>query len=418
MTPHTTAAADAAAQRTSAFALIAAALMCDGLDTQILSVTLPSIMREWQLPKEAFAAALTAGLLGAAIGTATGGMLGDRFGRKRMLVLSVALFGMFTALVTISSGLNSLTALRFAAGLGLGAAMPNAAASLVELANPRRAAMVVTAGVACVPLGGLLGGLGAGALLQTLGWRTLFEIGGGFAIVIAVLMAVALPETLHLKPRDATGESMSSEPLRASHLLGDAHRRNTLAFMCASITAMFGFYTLLSWTPATLASAGYDLAFTSYAMAAINVGGVSIALLSAWCISRFGSLRLVLVMTTIGAAAAFGAAFNTAYPQLGAFLLIALLILQGGCVGGICIVMYPIVAHAYPIQLRASGLGWTVAIGRCGAVISPIIGAMVMMRHGAPSLYLMIGMSMLACFAAMASARTHIPPRVKVAVSA
>src|SRR5260370_23624969 len=106
----------------------ATTIVFDGLDNQLLGAALPALMREWALPRPAFVPAQTAGMIGMMIGGAIGGILGDRLGRRVALLGSVVAFGALTILVPLAGGVGALTLLRFIAGLGLGGAMPNAAA--------------------------------------------------------------------------------------------------------------------------------------------------------------------------------------------------------------------------------------------------------------------------------------------------
>src|SRR5206468_11843561 len=103
-------------------------IILDGLDNQLLGAALPALMREWRLPRPAFVPVQTSGMIGMMVGGAIGGVMGDRFGRRIALLGSVVSFGVLTSLVAFAGGVAMLTALRFFAGLGLGGAVPNAAA--------------------------------------------------------------------------------------------------------------------------------------------------------------------------------------------------------------------------------------------------------------------------------------------------
>src|SRR6266851_17517 len=103
-------------------------IILDGLDNQLLNAAVPALMREWSLPRPAFVPVQTSGMVGMMVGGAIGGLIGDRFGRRVALLGSVVSFGALTILVSFAGGVTMLTVLRFFAGLGLGGAMPNAAA--------------------------------------------------------------------------------------------------------------------------------------------------------------------------------------------------------------------------------------------------------------------------------------------------
>src|SRR5258705_6132340 len=113
-------------------------IIFDGLDNQLLGAAIPAMMREWALPRAAFASVLAAALFGMVIGGFVGGYIGDRVGRRVALLGSVVSFGALTVLVSFAGDVTTLTALRFFAGLGLGGAMPNAAALASEYVPVRR----------------------------------------------------------------------------------------------------------------------------------------------------------------------------------------------------------------------------------------------------------------------------------------
>src|SRR2546423_10464857 len=147
-------------------AATALTIILDGLDNQLLAAAVPAMMREWHLQRSAFAFVLSSGLFGMMIGGAIGGYIGDRVGRRVALLGSVVSFGALTLLVSFAGGVTTLTALRFFAGLGLGGAMPNAAALSSEYGPLSYRPFVVTLTIVCFPLGGHRGGSAGVQLLQ------------------------------------------------------------------------------------------------------------------------------------------------------------------------------------------------------------------------------------------------------------
>src|SRR5204862_1023112 len=124
-----------------------------------------------------------------------GGFIGDRVGRRAALLGSVVSFGALTVLVSFAGSVGTLRALRFLAGLGLGGAMPNAAALASEYVPKRRRAFAVTLTIVCIPLGGSLAAWLSARVLPVYGWRTLFMLGGIIPIVLAILLFKILPES-------------------------------------------------------------------------------------------------------------------------------------------------------------------------------------------------------------------------------
>src|SRR5439155_19314675 len=159
-------------------AATALTIVLDGLDNQLLAAAVPSLMNEWSLQRPAFASVLAAGMVGMMIGGAIGGYIGDRVGRRVALLGSVTTFGALTLFISLAGNVTTVTALRFLAGLGLGGAMPNAAALSSEYVPLRQRAFAVTLTIVCIPLGGTLAGMTAAQILPRYGWRALFLVGG------------------------------------------------------------------------------------------------------------------------------------------------------------------------------------------------------------------------------------------------
>src|SRR6185295_19555 len=149
----------------------------------------------WTVPRAAFATAFASGLLGMMIGGALAGVVGDRVGRRTALIASVLVFGALTAATAAVDDLRSLAGLRFFTGLGLGGALPNAAALASEYVPRRHRPFAVTLTIVSIPLGGTIAALLAGQMLPVYGWRALFLVGGTLPLVLAAVLLKVLPES-------------------------------------------------------------------------------------------------------------------------------------------------------------------------------------------------------------------------------
>src|SRR5690242_12444932 len=129
-------------------------------------------------------------------------MLGDRVGRRTALVGSVLAFALPTLAIAAVPGVTMLGLFRFLAGLGLGGAMPNAAALASEYVPLRRRPFAVTLTIVCIPLGGTLAGFFGASILPAYGWRALFLVGGIVPLVLSAILWKVLPESPRYLARD------------------------------------------------------------------------------------------------------------------------------------------------------------------------------------------------------------------------
>lgn len=151
--------------------------LMEGLDLQAAGIAAGGIAQAFALDKMQMGWIFSAGILGLLPGALVGGMLADRYGRKRILIGSVALFGLFSLATAIAWDFPSLVFARLMTGVGLGAALPNLIALTSEAAGPRFRGTAVSLMYCGVPIGAALAAtLGfAGA---NLAWQTVFWVGG------------------------------------------------------------------------------------------------------------------------------------------------------------------------------------------------------------------------------------------------
>ena len=407
-------------------------IILDGLDNQLLNAAVPALMREWSLPRPAFVPVQTSGMIGMMVGGAIGGLIGDRFGRRVALLGSVVSFGFLTILVSFAGGVATLTVLRFFAGLGLGGAMPNAAALSSEYVPRRQRPFAVTLTIVCIPLGGSLAGFFGGQILPRFGWRGLFLVGGILPLVMATILLKVLPEsprylarlperwpqlrTLlrrlgHQVPDDAEFVDATEKAVArvsARELLIPEYRRDTLALCGSFFFCLLSVYVGVTWVPSLLVGAGFDVGTASYGLTAFNLGGVVGAILGAAVIMRLGSRLTMLVMAAGAVAGAIALAFMPIGTQ-SAGAVLAMLAWTGGLINAVQTTMYALAAHVYPTAVRATGVGTAVAFGRIGGVLSPSVGSWALESGGSSRYFGLIAATMVMAFVALSAIRRHIP---------
>lgn len=182
-------------RRKSVMLMVALAVVFDGFDTALLGLAVPMISAELQIDLGAFAFIFAMGLAGMSIGTVAGGILGDRIGRRRMVIASVLMFSIPTIAIAWSTGIETFALLRLLAGFGLGSLLPNGGALVAEFTPARWRSMAVMLTMMCIAVGSVIAGILSSGLLDLMGWRGLFVIGGMVPVGYALLLLYALPES-------------------------------------------------------------------------------------------------------------------------------------------------------------------------------------------------------------------------------
>jgi AAHS family 4-hydroxybenzoate transporter-like MFS transporter len=408
----------------------ALAIILDGMDTQLLGNAVPALLREWALGRGAFSTALALGPLGMMLGGVFGGMLGDRIGRRTALLSSVIAFAALTFAVATVNSVFLLGVFRFLCGLGLGGAMPNAAALASEYVPRRQRAFAVTLTIVCFPLGGTLAALLSARVLPLYGWRTLFVVGGLLPIALAGVLFPLLPESPkylatrpnrwaelirmlrrlgHDVPGDATfveaGTVKSAASIRS--LFVPAFRLDTLGLCGAFFFGLMANNIGILYIPVMLTAAGFTQAVASNALAAWNFGGVAGAILGALVIQRLGSRITQLTLSGMAVASALVMAAMPPDPQ-DTFQLIVMFVVLGGTLNAVLTTMYALAANVYPTEIRGTGIGTAVAMGRLGMVIASYVGNFALDSGGPPAYFSTFAVAMIIVFGSLAIVRRHI----------
>jgi AAHS family 4-hydroxybenzoate transporter-like MFS transporter len=382
--------------------LTALTIIFDGFDNQLLGLALPSIMQDWGLARSAFAPVVSLSYVGMMIGGAAAGRAGDRLGRRTALLASVLIFAVITAAISLSGGPTSLAVLRFIAGVGLGGAIPNAAALAAEYVPVERRPLAVTITIVCVPLGGTLAGLFAVPALTAVGWRGAFAIGGIVPALTALMLFRVLPESPHYV-RDAAA------PMNT--LIGREYRRDTIALWAAFLSCLLAVYLCFSWLPTLLSSAGLGSPVASTGLTLFNLGGVAGALLGGALIARFGSKRTMLTMAAGAVLGTMAMSRMTIGGAESVLPLLAMLTIAGGFINAVQTTMYALAAQVYPTMLRATGVGAASAVGRSGAILSGYAGPWALDRGGSASFFALMAVTLSVTLASLAIVRRHVPGR-------
>jgi AAHS family 4-hydroxybenzoate transporter-like MFS transporter len=415
-------------------ALICFTIICDGFANLAFGLAIPAMSHTLGVEPRAFSTVFAVGFAGLTVGTITAGPLGDRFGRKPILLLSLFIFAILTVALAFQNSVGSLTALRFLAGLGLGGALPNATALIAESAPGRHRGLVVTVTALCVPVGGMVGAIAASAILPHLGWRNLFIIAGAIPLVASPVLYIMLPESPKFLAGDprrrprllgvldklkipypgqavfTRDEAIPEKKLSFRLLFAPEYLRDTVALWLAFFFALALGYFLVSWIPTILAGAGFGLRIASLGLLAFNGGGLIGAIGAALLMERLGS-RVLMLFSIAGIIIAVAAGLASSLASLGPVVVMVVLFGLGVASTAVTSPLFAIASYTYPTAFRSVGIAMALAFGRVGAIASAYVGGAV--SHGDASglaSFHVAAVLLLGSTLCLWLLRRHIPP--------
>ncbi len=361
--------------------LCALVAFLDGFDTQAIGPAGKAIAASLALPLSALGPVFSASQIGFLIGALGFSALGDRFGRKRLLIATTLIFAVCSLGTALSHSYGALFAFRLLAGLGLGGASPNFVSLAGEYAPPSQRARLITTLWAAVPLGGMAASFASSATLPLLGWRALFYVGAAAPMILALGLIAGLPES-----REAT-IARGPRPAPVTELFSRGRALATAWLWLASFMTWTMLVVSAFWTPPLLQHAGWSAANAATVLALNNGGGVVGTVLLGAALTRMRP-HWALIGALIGASVFIGAmGFTT-----GSFPLLALAAtLAGFCASAAGGALLAVSSSLYPADARATGVGWALGFGRIGAIVGPTaIGLLVALQWPTWRLYLVI----------------------------
>ena len=184
------------------------------------------------------------------------------------------------------------------------------------------------------------------------------------------------------------------------------YRRDTLGLFGSFFFCLLVNYVGILLLVATLTGAGFTQPAASNALGWWNIGGVAGAIVGALIIQRFGSRLTMLGLSAVAIASAFIVAAMPIDPQSMSLLL--MLILLGGTLNAVQTTMYALAANVYPTEIRGTGIGTAVAVGRIGNVLASYTGNFALDIGGPPAYFSSFGIGMVIVFMSLAVIRRHI----------
>jgi AAHS family 4-hydroxybenzoate transporter-like MFS transporter len=372
-------------------ALVLLALVIDGVDIQLLALTAPLILADWNVDRASFGPAMAAALVGMSFGASLGGYLGDRFGRKIVLVAATLVFGASTMAAAFSESTSGMALLRLVSGLGFGAAAPNGIALASEWLPEHARARAVSILSIGTPLGGMVGAGALIFLLPALGWQGSFGVCGAITLLVGIVMMLALPESpgfLSAKQRQlATGNLEQAHAHLPARIFTRANLRLNVGVWLCFFGISFVAYAFAAWLPVILTTAGFTLAQALRASFVFNLSAVTAAVVTGFIVNRVGS-RAVSAGGSIGALGAIaliGVALGLSDGAASFEVQAAVFVASGGAgafTGAALATIYTLLVSAYPVAIRAAGIGMGLMMGRFGAITSTGSGGALLSVQG------------------------------------
>lgn len=370
-------------------------MLFDGYDLVIYGSVLPQLMVEWKLP------AMTAGIIGSSalfgmmIGALSLGSSSDRFGRRRVILTCLVVFGVAAFGNGFCENSTQFVICRFLTGVGLGGMVPNIVALVTEMSPKTKRNIMVTVMLSFFSVGGVIAAVMGKVITPTFGWRANFLIAGLPLLALPILYRW-LPESIafllanrrfveanrilrKLTPRyqgtaDSLASTLSTTSVKSTQsrtvqIFKDGRAADTLLIWIAFGMCMLMVYGLNTWLPKLMTANGYSLGSSLTFLITLNAGAILGGLASGWLADKWGG-KVTLILFFAVAAVSIGL---LGYKQ-NAFILNVLLMLAGATTIGTLCIVHAFAAQFYPAGVRSTGVGWAAAAGRFGAVAGPALG--------------------------------------------
>lgn len=368
----------------------------DGFDVLAISFASPGIATDWGINRAALGVVLAMELVGMAIGSVALGGVADKFGRKPtiqtcLLLMTVGMFGS-----ALASNITILLVCRFVTGIGIGGMLASTNAMVSEFANAKYRHLCVILMATGFPVGAVVGGAIASQLLTIYSWHSVFLFGAIVSCAFMVIVAFLLPESVmylvNKGDRTALGKinsilaEMKIAPLSQlpkptvlaskfsyANLFTPKLRKFTLLLVVAYFAQIMTFYFILKWIPKIVVDMGFAPSQAGQVLVWANVGGTAGAILLGLFTSKIDLRKLLIPVLIMGFVMV--SVFGIGYESLSALAIISAatgFFTNSGVVG-----LYGLMAKVFPPEVRASGTGVVIGVGRGGAALSPIVAGLL-----------------------------------------
>jgi len=348
----------------------------DGMDVMIYSFVIPTLIAAWHMSKAQAGMLSTVALLVSAVGGWLAGLLADRYGRARILQVTILWFAVFTCLSGFTNSFWQLLVVRGLQGLGFGGEWAVGSVLMGEAIRAEYRGKAVGS-----VQGGWAIGWGVTAISYTvlfsvlpaaIAWRTMFWIGILPALLVFYIRRhVPEPEVFQ---RTLARESSLGESSHFLEIFSPSLLATTLLTALLSVGAQGGYYAITTWLPTYLKTTrGLSVLNTGAYLFVVIVGSFVGYLVSAWLADRLGRKR-TLVLFAVCSLLAIVAYTYLPISNSGMLLLGFPL---GFFASGVFSPIGAFFTELFPSRVRGSGQGFSYNVGRgIGALFPTLVGVL------------------------------------------
>lgn len=368
----------------------------DGFDIAAVGFIAPALIAEWSLSPADLAPLFLSGVFGLMLGSFMFGPLSDKFGRKKIIIWSVIIFGIGTVISAFSPSLTFLVIVRFLTGLGLGGAMPNAVTITSEYCPTVKRSFLVTVMFCGYTIGAAMGGLLAGQIIQLVGWQGILTIGGLLPLLLLPFLYLYLPESIRFMvlnkyPKDQidavikkiapkgteipelVASVTEKQNVSVKELFSKEYFAGTVLFWCAFVMGSLIIYMISSWMPTILRNEGFNMQQSSWITSAFQIGGTIGALVIAYFMDKIGNSRTLTLSYIVGAFSVL--VLSQGVSNLNTILIVLGIFGIGAGISGSHVGIHVFCSSYYPTHCRATGVAWAGSAGRLGSFLgSGVVG--------------------------------------------
>ena len=367
----------------------------DGMDVLVVSYCAPAIAQDLNLGPKTLGVVFSAGLIGMAMGAIFLAPYADKFGRKKLILVSAFIMGLSVLLTAFSENIFQLVFMRVISGLGIGCMLATTATLTSENVLNNSKDFWVSFVISGYPVGAVFSGYIAAAVIPSYGWESMFILAGLVTLIAIPLSYFFLTESpqfylkkqplgalekvnkifvkMNFKTLDRLPEVELSlvNNSQFSQLFTSKYKISTLQLWASLFFAFGCLYFLISWIPKLATDAGLSIELAIYAGSIFNVGAFFGIILQGYFSSKIGLKKTISIflLLTFLLMASFKFFIGTDI-LLPVYFLLGFS-LQGGFVG-----LYAVAARLYPTEFKTTGVGWAIGMGRIGGILAPLIGGL------------------------------------------